>query len=39
VADTLVREAVVRPMLHRLVAPVLEGDELQGVVTESKSEI
>jgi FAD dependent oxidoreductase len=38
VADTLVREAGVRPMLHRLVvAPVMDGDELQGVITESKS--
>lgn len=38
VADTLVTEAGVRPMLHRLVvAPVLDGDHVRGVITESKA--
>jgi hypothetical protein len=38
VADCLVEEAGIRPMLHRLfVAPVLEGDRLVGIVTESKA--
>lgn len=38
VADRLVEEAGIRPMLHRLfVAPVLEGDRIIGVVTESKA--
>src|SRR3984885_15364719 len=38
VADTLVREAGVTPMLHRLVvAPIAEHNELRGVITESKS--
>ncbi len=38
VADTLVEEASVQPMLHRLfVAPVMDGDEITGVITESKA--
>lgn len=38
VADALVQEAGVEPMLHRLfVAPVLEGGAVRGVVTESKA--
>jgi hypothetical protein len=38
VADTLVQEAGVRPMLHRLVvAPIMDGRDVCGVITESKS--
>lgn len=38
VADVLVEEAGVQPMLHRLVvAPVLDGDAIVGVITESKA--
>ena len=38
VADRLVEEAGIRPMLHRLfVAPILEGDRIAGIVTESKA--
>ncbi len=38
VADRLVEEAGVRPMLHRLfVAPIMEGDAICGIVTESKA--
>jgi flavin-dependent dehydrogenase len=38
VADCLVAEADIHPMLHRLfVAPILEGDRLTGIVTESKA--
>ncbi len=38
VADVLVKEAGITPMLHRLVvAPILDGDEIRGVITESKS--
>jgi len=38
VADVLVQEAQVKPMLHRLcVAPIVEGGILRGVITESKS--
>ena len=38
VADRLVEEAGVLPMLHRLfVAPVMEGDAVTGVVVESKA--
>jgi hypothetical protein len=38
VADVLVEEAGVRPMLHRqFVAPIMEGDVIKGVITESKS--
>jgi len=38
VADRLVEEAGVHPMLHRLfVAPVMDGDAVAGVVVESKA--
>lgn len=38
VADTLVTEAGVIPMLHRLfVAPILEGDTIRGIIVESKA--
>jgi hypothetical protein len=38
VADRLVEEAGIHPMLHRLVvAPVVEGATVRGVVTESKA--
>ncbi len=38
VADALVAEAGVHPMLHRLcVAPVMEGDAIRGVICESKA--
>ncbi len=38
VADVLVEEAGIRPMLHRLmVAPIVEDGEIKGVITESKS--
>ncbi len=38
VADTLVAEAGVTPMLHRLVvAPVIEGAAVRGVIVESKA--
>lgn len=38
VADRLVEEAGVHPMLHRqFVAPVMEGDTIRGVITESKA--
>ena len=38
VADALVEEAGITPMLHRtFVAPILEGNVLRGVITESKS--
>lgn len=38
VADVLVAEAGIQPMLHRLcVAPILENGVIQGVITESKS--
>ncbi|SLN30945.1 hypothetical protein ROJ8625_01398 [Roseivivax jejudonensis] len=38
VADRLVAEAGVRPMLHRqVVAPILEGDRIAGVIVESKA--
>ncbi len=38
VADTLVEEAGVKPLLHRLcVAPILEGGAIRGVITESKA--
>ncbi len=38
VADVLVEEAGIRPMLHRLcVAPILEDGVIRGVITESKS--
>lgn len=38
VADVLVQEAGITPMLHRLVvAPIMEGNVIRGVITESKS--
>lgn len=38
VADTLVEEAGVIPMLHRLfVAPIMEGETIKGVIVESKA--
>jgi len=38
VADCLVREAGVRPMLHRMfVAPIIADGEIRGVITESKA--
>ncbi len=38
VADTLVEEAGVIPMLHRMfVAPIMEGDTIIGVIVESKA--
>lgn len=38
VADALVEEAGIKPMLHRMfVAPILDGDTITGVITESKA--
>ncbi|MEM1429698.1 MAG: FAD-dependent oxidoreductase [Pseudomonadota bacterium] len=38
VADRLVEEAGIHPMLHRqFVAPVLDGDRVVGIITESKA--
>ena len=38
VADTLVQEAGIRPLLHRLcVAPIMEGPIIRGVIIESKA--
>ncbi len=38
VADRLVEEAGIHPMLHRqFVAPIIEGDAITGVIVESKS--
>jgi len=38
VADQLVEEAGITPMLHRLfVAPIMEGDRIIGIITESKA--
>ena len=38
VADQLVAEAGITPMLHRMfVAPIMEGDTIKGVITESKA--
>jgi len=38
VADVLVGEAGVTPMLHRMfVAPIMDGDTIRGVITESKA--
>jgi len=38
VADKLVEEAGIHPMLHRtFVAPIMEGDVIRGVIVESKS--
>lgn len=38
VADQLVQEAGITPMLHRMfVAPIMEGDRITGIITESKA--
>ena len=38
VADRLVQEAGIHPMLHRqFVAPIMEGDTIRGVIVESKA--
>lgn len=38
VADTLVEEAGVIPMLHRMfVTPIMEGDTIRGIIVESKA--
>ncbi len=38
VADTLVEEAGVIPILHRMfVAPIMEGDTIRGIIVESKA--
>lgn len=38
VADRLVEEAGIRPLLHRqFVAPIIEGDTIRGVIVESKA--
>ncbi|MBB4304085.1 ribulose 1,5-bisphosphate synthetase/thiazole synthase [Rhodobium orientis] len=38
VADVLVEEAGIHPMLHRMfVAPILEGDRIAGIIVESKA--
>src|SRR5262245_6651278 len=38
VADVLVEEAGIQPLLHRwCVAPIMEGDRIRGVITESKA--
>jgi hypothetical protein len=38
VADRLVEEAGIHPMLHRcFVAPILDGDRIVGIITESKA--
>jgi ribulose 1,5-bisphosphate synthetase/thiazole synthase len=38
VADKLVEEAGIRPMLHRqFVAPIMEGSAITGIITESKA--
>lgn len=38
VADVLVEEAGIKPMLHRMfVAPIMEGDAIRGVIVESKA--
>jgi len=38
VADALVEEAGITPMLHRLcVAPIMDGNAIRGVITESKA--
>lgn len=38
VADDLVQEAGIHPMLHRtMVAPIIEGGAIRGVITESKA--
>ena len=38
VADKLVEEAGIHPMLHRMfVAPIMDGDRITGIITESKA--
>jgi len=38
VADVMVQEAGIEPLLHRLfVAPIMEGNVIRGIITESKS--
>ncbi|WP_404710059.1 FAD-dependent oxidoreductase [Sphingomonas sp. MMS24-J13] len=38
VADVLVQEAGIHPMLHRqFVAPIMEGDTIKGIIVESKA--
>lgn len=38
VADVMVAEAGIQPMLHRLfVAPIMDGNVIRGIITESKS--
>lgn len=38
VADRMVEQAGIHPMLHRaFVAPIMEGDEIKGIITESKA--
>ena len=38
VADQMVEKAGIHPMLHRaFVAPIMEGDEIKGIITESKA--
>lgn len=38
VADRMVQEAGIHPMLHRsFVAPIMEGDRITGIITESKA--
>lgn len=38
VADTLVQEAGIHPMLHRVfVAPIMDGDTITGIIVESKA--
>jgi hypothetical protein len=38
VADRMVETAGIHPMLHRaFVAPIMEGDEIKGIITESKA--
>ncbi len=38
VADTLVHEAGITPMLHLMfVAPIMDGNTIKGVITESKA--
>ncbi|TYC51449.1 FAD-dependent oxidoreductase [Rhodobacterales bacterium] len=38
VADTMVEEAGIRPMMHRaFAAPIMEGNEIRGIIVESKA--
>ena len=38
VADNLVEEASIRPMMHRsFAAPIMDGNEIKGIITESKA--